>query len=94
MRHYTRLSSRNFHVDYGFYPLGSCTMKYNPKLHERWRRCRATPRLHRCRDPHPAQGALRLMHELQEALGRDRRPPARAPAAERRDRTASSPACC
>ena len=35
MRHYTRLSGRNFHLDQGFYPLGSCTMKYNPKLHER-----------------------------------------------------------
>ena len=35
MRHYTTLSSKNFHLDEGFYPLGSCTMKHNPKLHER-----------------------------------------------------------
>ena len=34
VRHYTQLSTRNFHVDQGFYPLGSCTMKHNPKLHE------------------------------------------------------------
>ncbi len=35
VRHYTTLSSKNFHLDEGFYPLGSCTMKHNPKLHER-----------------------------------------------------------
>ncbi len=42
VRHYNRLSKRNFDLDTGFYPLGSCTMKHNPKLHERSRRCRAT----------------------------------------------------
>jgi len=43
VRHYTNLSRRNFGVDLGFYPLGSCTMKYNPKVNER----RRAPRLHR-----------------------------------------------
>ena len=68
MRHYTRLSSRNFHLDQGFYPLGSCTMKYNPKLHERVAALPGNARLHPLQDPHRAQGALRLMWELQRAL--------------------------
>ncbi|HWT23437.1 MAG TPA: aminomethyl-transferring glycine dehydrogenase subunit GcvPB, partial [Solirubrobacteraceae bacterium] len=68
MRHYTRMSSRNFHLDQGFYPLGSCTMKYNPKLHERVAALPGNARLHPLQDPHRAQGALRLMWELQRAL--------------------------
>ena len=68
MRHYTRLSSRNFHLDQGFYPLGSCTMKYNPKLHERVAALPGNARLHPLQDPERAQGALRLMWELQQAL--------------------------
>ncbi|MBM3316050.1 aminomethyl-transferring glycine dehydrogenase subunit GcvPB, partial [candidate division WOR-3 bacterium] len=63
-RHFLRLSILNHHVDKGFYPLGSCTMKYNPKVNER------TCRLPGFADLHPAapeplsQGALQLMHEL------------------------------
>ena len=68
VRHYTTLSSKNFHLDEGFYPLGSCTMKHNPKLHERVAALPGHARLHPAQDPLYAQGALELMHRLQEAL--------------------------
>src|ERR671911_507705 len=68
VRHYTQLSTRNFHVDAGFYPLGSCTMKHNPKLHERVAALPGHARLHPLQAPSRAQGALRLMWELQRAL--------------------------
>jgi glycine dehydrogenase subunit 2 len=68
VRHYTQLSTRNFHVDKGFYPLGSCTMKHNPKLHERVAALPGFARLHPLQAPSRAQGALRLMWELQRAL--------------------------
>jgi glycine dehydrogenase subunit 2 len=67
-RHYNRLSKRNFDLDTGFYPLGSCTMKHNPKLHERVAGLPGHARLHPLQDPSRAQGALQLMHELQHAL--------------------------
>src|SRR5436305_8521104 len=69
VRHYNRLSKRNFDLDTGFYPLGSCTMKHNPKLHERIAALPGHARLHPLQDPHQAQGALELMWRLQEALG-------------------------
>ena len=68
VRHYTTLSTRNFHVDKGFYPLGSCTMKHNPKLHERVAALPGHARLHPLQAPKRAQGALQLMWELQGAL--------------------------
>jgi len=68
-RHYNRLSKRNFDLDTGFYPLGSCTMKHNPKLHERVAALPGNARLHPLQAPARAQGALRLMWELQAALG-------------------------
>jgi glycine dehydrogenase subunit 2 len=68
-RHYKRLSTRNFDLDEGFYPLGSCTMKHNPKLHERIAGLSGNARLHPAQDPKRAQGALELMYELQGALG-------------------------
>jgi glycine dehydrogenase subunit 2 len=68
VRHYTRLSTKNFHVDKGFYPLGSCTMKHNPKLHERVAALPGHARLHPLQAPARAQGALQLMWELQVAL--------------------------
>jgi len=67
-RHYNRLSKRNFDLDTGFYPLGSCTMKHNPKLHERVAALPGHARLHPLQDPRRAQGALQLMWELQGAL--------------------------
>jgi glycine dehydrogenase subunit 2 len=68
-RHYNKLSKKNFDLDTGFYPLGSCTMKYNPKLHERVAALPGYARLHPAQAPRRAQGALRLMYELQQALG-------------------------
>ena len=68
MRHYNRLSKRNFDLDTGFYPLGSCTMKHNPKLHERIAALPGHSKLHPFQDPRYAQGALELMWRLQEAL--------------------------
>src|SRR5579871_4817467 len=69
VRHYNRLSKRNFDLDTGFYPLGSCTMKHNPKLHERVAALPGHARLHPLQDPSRAQGALELMWNLQQALG-------------------------
>ncbi|HVE69625.1 MAG TPA: aminomethyl-transferring glycine dehydrogenase subunit GcvPB [Solirubrobacteraceae bacterium] len=69
VRHYNRLSKRNFDLDTGFYPLGSCTMKHNPKLHERVAALPGNARLHPFQDPKRAQGALELMWRLQDALG-------------------------
>jgi glycine dehydrogenase subunit 2 len=68
VRHYTRISKRNFDLDSGFYPLGSCTMKHNPRLHERIAALPGNARLHPLQDPRRAQGALELMWRLQEAL--------------------------
>ena len=68
VRHYNRLSKRNFDLDTGFYPLGSCTMKHNPKLHERVAALDGHAKLHPLQDPRRAQGALELMWRLQESL--------------------------
>jgi glycine cleavage system P protein (glycine dehydrogenase) subunit 2 len=68
VRHFNRLSKRNFDLDTGFYPLGSCTMKHNPKLHERVAALPGHAKLHPLQDPSRAQGALELMWRLQEAL--------------------------
>ena len=69
VRHYNRLSKRNFDLDTGFYPLGSCTMKHNPKLHERLAALPGHAKLHPLQQPAHAQGALELMWRLQHALG-------------------------
>ena len=69
VRHYNRLSKRNFDLDTGFYPLGSCTMKHNPKLHERVAALPGHAKLHPLQHPSRAQGALELMWRLQNALG-------------------------
>jgi glycine dehydrogenase subunit 2 len=68
VRHYVRLSKRNFDLDSGFYPLGSCTMKHNPRLHERVAALPGHARLHPLQDPARAQGALELMWNLEGAL--------------------------
>jgi glycine dehydrogenase subunit 2 len=69
VRHYVNLSKKNFDLDTGFYPLGSCTMKHNPKVNERVAALPGHARLHPLQDPEYAQGALELMWNLQEALG-------------------------
>jgi glycine dehydrogenase subunit 2 len=68
VRHYVKLSRRNFDLDTGFYPLGSCTMKHNPRLHERVAALSGHARLHPHQDPARAQGALALMWNLERAL--------------------------
>jgi glycine cleavage system P protein (glycine dehydrogenase) subunit 2 len=68
VRHYNRLSRRNFDLDTGFYPLGSCTMKHNPRLNERVAALPGHARLHPAQEPERAQGALELMWLLQGSL--------------------------
>ncbi|WP_191560838.1 aminomethyl-transferring glycine dehydrogenase subunit GcvPB [Metabacillus idriensis] len=68
MRHYTALSNRNHGVDSGFYPLGSCTMKYNPKINENVARMAGLAHIHPLQDESTVQGALELMYDLQEHL--------------------------
>lgn len=68
MRHYTSLSSKNFGVDNGFYPLGSCTMKYNPKINEDVARYDGFAAIHPFQPIETVQGAFQLLYELQEDL--------------------------
>ncbi|GGA68257.1 aminomethyl-transferring glycine dehydrogenase subunit GcvPB [Ornithinibacillus halotolerans] len=68
MRHYTGLSNRNYGVDSGFYPLGSCTMKYNPKINEDVARLDGFSHIHPLQDPKTVQGALEMMYDLGESL--------------------------
>jgi len=68
VRHYTNLSRRNFGVDLGFYPLGSCTMKYNPKVNENIAVLPGFTGLHPYADDESAQGNLQLMYEMQKYL--------------------------
>jgi glycine dehydrogenase subunit 2 len=68
VRHYTHLSQRNFGVDTGFYPLGSCTMKYNPKLNEDMAVLPGFARIHPLQPEHTVQGAIQLIYELERYL--------------------------
>lgn len=68
VRHYTRQSTNNFGVDSGFYPLGSCTMKYNPKINDALSAIPAMARLHPLCPDADAQGALRAYWTLQQSL--------------------------
>jgi glycine dehydrogenase subunit 2 len=68
MRHYTELSRRNYGVDNGFYPLGSCTMKYNPKVNEDMARLPGFAKIHPYQPEETVQGALQLLYELQRDL--------------------------
>ena len=68
VRHYTNLSQMNFGVDSGFYPLGSCTMKYNPKINEEIAAMPAFAGLHPLQPYSTVQGALRLYKDLSHAL--------------------------
>jgi glycine dehydrogenase subunit 2 len=69
VRHFIKLSQLNYAIDKGFYPLGSCTMKYNPKLNEDMARLAGFAHLHPLADDVSSQGALALMYELQGWLG-------------------------
>lgn len=68
VRHYTNLSRMNYGIDVGFYPLGSCTMKYNPRVNEDAARIHEFSSLHPFSDEHCIQGSLRVMWELKEQL--------------------------
>ncbi|SUM33222.1 glycine dehydrogenase [decarboxylating] subunit 2(fragment 1) [Staphylococcus gallinarum] len=68
VRHYTELSNKNFGVDSGFYPLGSCTMKYNPKINEKIARIPGFAESHPLQDESQIQGSLEIIHSLQEEL--------------------------
>ena len=68
MRHFKELSDKNFCVESGLYPLGSCTMKYNPKVNEYLASSEGFTNLHPMQCDDDAQGALELMYKLQEAL--------------------------
>jgi len=68
VRHYTHLSQRNFGVETGFYPLGSCTMKYNPKLNEDMAVLPGFARIHPLQPEHTVQGAIQLIYELERYL--------------------------
>lgn len=68
LRHFMRLSQLNFSIDTNFYPLGSCTMKYNPRVNEVTARMPGFARLHPMQPVEAVQGALELMHELQNDL--------------------------
>src|SRR5215218_3184545 len=68
IRHFTNLSTRNMCIDTNFYPLGSCTMKYNPKRHERLAALPGFAELHPLQDDDTAQGMLELLHDMQQFL--------------------------
>ncbi|MGM0396280.1 MAG: aminomethyl-transferring glycine dehydrogenase subunit GcvPB [Bacillota bacterium] len=68
IRHYTNLSNKNYGLDTGFYPLGSCTMKYNPKINEDVARYDGFANLHPLQSDDCIQGSLQLLHELEESL--------------------------
>src|SRR5438876_12396966 len=68
VRHYTHLSQRNFGVDTGFYPLGSCTMKYNAKINEDMAALSGFARIHPLQPDRTVQGAIQLIYELEQYL--------------------------
>ncbi|OPL09990.1 MAG: glycine dehydrogenase [Firmicutes bacterium ML8_F2] len=68
IRHFTELSTRNFGVDTGFYPLGSCTMKYNPKVNEETAALPGFSLLHPCQPEETVQGALELLYKMEQEL--------------------------
>lgn len=68
IRHFVRLSNQNYSIDAGFYPLGSCTMKHNPRLNEKMARLPGLADIHPLQDQSTVQGALELMYNLQNWL--------------------------
>ena len=68
VRHFTHLSHRNYSIEEGLYPLGSCTMKYNPKVNEKTASMPGFSALHPLQPQETAQGALQLIYDLQKML--------------------------
>ena len=69
VRHFVRMSTWNYSIDHGFFPLGSCTMKHNPRLNEKMARLPGFAHIHPMQPESTVQGALELMHNLQHWLG-------------------------
>lgn len=69
VRHFVRLSTKNYSIDSGFFPLGSCTMKHNPRLNEKLARLPGFAHIHPMQPESTVQGAFAVMHELQNWLG-------------------------
>jgi len=70
IRHYTNLSTKNHHIDKGFYPLGSCTMKYNPKINDMIAGFDSLKNIHPLQHPSTSQGCLEVMYELEIMLNK------------------------
>src|SRR5215204_4277928 len=68
VRHFTRISQKNHAIDISIYPLGSCTMKFNPRINEAIARMPGFAQIHPLQRPETVQGALKLMFDLQEML--------------------------
>lgn len=68
LRHFVRMSTWNFSIDHGFFPLGSCTMKHNPRLNEKVARMKGFAHIHPMQPESTVQGALKVLHELQNWL--------------------------
>ena len=68
VRHFTNLSTKNHHIDKGFYPLGSCTMKYNPKINDMIANLNSLRNIHPLQDPSTAQGCLEILYNLESIL--------------------------
>ncbi|MGN7439257.1 MAG: aminomethyl-transferring glycine dehydrogenase subunit GcvPB [Alcanivorax sp.] len=69
VRHFVRMSTWNYSIDHGFFPLGSCTMKHNPRLNEKLARLPGFAQIHPLQPQSTVQGAMELLHELQHWLG-------------------------
>src|SRR6202795_1848571 len=69
VRHFVNLSTRNMAIDTNFYPLGSCTMKYNPKRHERMAALPGMANIHPLQSDESCQGMLRMLFAMQDILG-------------------------
>ena len=68
VRHYTRLSQRNHSIDQGIYPLGSCTMKYNPKRNDRYAGLDGFKHAHPCQPVEDMQGTLAILYQLEKFI--------------------------
>ena len=73
IRHFTRISTWNYAIDLGMYPLGSCTMKYNPRVNEFVARLDGLATEHPLQPVEVSQGCLRIIHDLAEVSARDYR---------------------
>ena len=92
IRHYVRLSRNNYSIDAGLYPLGSCTMKHNPRLNEKMARLPGFADVHPLQPVSTAQGALEIIEALSQRAADDDRHGARSRCRQRPARTASSAA--